>query len=843
MASHMVLLRDVRPVVMGIGIVCLCAVAAGAQQPPETPPQDTEAAVAEDDASQPDPAPKADAPQPVPIPVADIPARAEEVTANVRRVETLVQPQQAVETIASALGEQTTRIIELRTVLNAIDPSRASVERIEDQRVEWGELEETFGGWMTVLQGRWTELQSERTELRDTQRLWTLSRTHAVADEAQAEVLQRIDTILSSLAQAEANVQGRSDVLGGMIDRVARSNEVVFESFDRLDAMAGTARQRVLTRDAEPFWLGLAVPDAQLFLQDVQQERAYWLSTLREFVEERQGRFTVLGGLFVILLVAAVALRRWSRTWPEGDALKAARHVASRPVSTALALTLVSAGFVVPRAVGPLTDVVAILALVPIFRLGVGLAAPHIRRSMYGVTGLLALYLLTTFAPDGSFLRRLLMLVVTAASIGGATWLIRRWRHTDIVSTSHTARVGLVGLQLATGLLGVAFVANMLGWFALSQLLLEATVFSAYTAVAWRVVSLALSALVPIAPHSLVGRALPSIVRYESIFIRRTTVLIATVAVLLWTRSTLIRFRLFDGLWEQVGLAMAFTISAGGLELSVGRLMLALIIMSVTLPVAGLVKFVLTEEVLPRLPLPQGVNHTVVAVVNYTVVLVGLLLAAAAAGLTGTQLTVVFGALGVGIGFGLQSVVNNFVSGLILMFERPIKVGDRIETTGRLGTVTRIGMRASTVRTFDGAEVIVPNADLISKEVINWTLSDRRKRVEVSVRVAEGSDVKAVLGILQRVAATHPDVLDEPAATALMIGANAGALEFRLLAWTQGENTLRTTSDLNVRVYEALDASGIRSAIPQRDLHVRSVAPESALVIDGMAGHDDPSMR
>ena len=567
MASHMVLLRDVRRIVLGTGIVCLCAVAAGAQQPPDTPPEEAETTVAEDDASQPDPAPaEADAPQPVPILVADIPARAQEVNANVRRIETLVQPQQAVETIASALGEQTTHIVELRTVLNAIDPSRASVERIEDQRVEWGELEETFGGWMTVLQGRWTELQSERTELRDTQRLWTLSRTHAVADEAQPEVLQRIDTILSSLAQAEANVQGRSDVLGGMIDRVARSNEVVFESFDRLDAMAGTARQRVLTRDAEPFWRGLAVPDAQLFLQDVQQERVYWLNTLREFVEERQGRFTVLGGLFVILLIAAVALRRWSRTWPwpEDDVLKAARHVASRPVSTALALTLVSAGFVVPRAVGPLTDVVAILALVPIFRLGVGLAAPHIRRSMYGVTGLLALYLLTTFAPDGSSLRRLLMLVVTAASIVGATWLIRRWRYTDIVSTSHTARVGLVGLQLATGLLGVAFVANMLGWFALSQLLLEATVFSAYTAVAWRVVSLALSALVPIAPHSLVGRALPSIVRYESIFIRRTTVLIATVAVLVWTRSALVRFRLYDGLWDQLELAMAFTISAGG---------------------------------------------------------------------------------------------------------------------------------------------------------------------------------------------------------------------------------------------------------------------------------------
>ena len=193
---------------------------------------------------------------------------------------------------------------------------------------------------------------------------------------------------------------------------------------------------------------------------------------------------------------------------------------------------------------------------------------------------------------------------------------------------------------------------------------------------------------------------------------------------------------------------------------------------------------------------------------NYTVVLIGILLAGSAAGLTATQLTVVFGAMGVGIGFGLQSVVNNFVSGLILMFERPIKVGDRIETTGRVGIVARIGMRASMIRTFDGAEVVVPNGDLISKEVINWTLSDERRRVEVSVRVSDGSDIKTVLGILRHVTTTHPNVLDDPAPTALMIGAAEGAMEFRLLAWTDIENTLM--------VHERPERAGLRRARSRR---------------------------
>ena len=239
-----------------------------------------------------------------------IPGRLAEVTANVRRVETLVEPQQAVEVIGAALSDQAQLIVQLRTTLNRLKPNSATVERIEDQRVGWTELQQTLAGRMTVLQTRWTELQSERTELRETQSLWTLTRANAVGEDAQSEVLQRIDAALSSLAQAEASVQLRSDTLATMLDRVSRADEVVQESFDRLAALEETSRRRVLTRDAEPFWRGLAVPDVQLFLTDVQLEREYWYTTLREFVEERQGRFALLGGIFVVMLIGAATLRR-----------------------------------------------------------------------------------------------------------------------------------------------------------------------------------------------------------------------------------------------------------------------------------------------------------------------------------------------------------------------------------------------------------------------------------------------------------------------------------------------------------------------------------------------------
>jgi small-conductance mechanosensitive channel len=274
-------------------------------------------------------------------------------------------------------------------------------------------------------------------------------------------------------------------------------------------------------------------------------------------------------------------------------------------------------------------------------------------------------------------------------------------------------------------------------------------------------------------------------------------------------------------------------VTVGELELSVGSVIGAMVILALTFPIARLTQFVLTKEVLPRFPLPVGVDQTIVAIANYTVIVFGVLMSASAAGLTGTQLTVVFGALSVGIGFGMQSVVNNFVSGLILMFERPIKVGDKIEASGRLGIVTQIGMRASTIRTFEGAEVVIPNGDLISKEVVNWTLSDQKRRVDVAVQVMEGTDVHQAIRALIGAAARHPDVLPEPAPVALLTGLGEGCLNLELRSWTE-KSPVTVSSDLHIHVNEALREAGIRTAIPQRDLHLKSVSPGSALVVDGI---------
>jgi len=207
---------------------------------------------------------------------------------------------------------------------------------------------------------------------------------------------------------------------------------------------------------------------------------------------------------------------------------------------------------------------------------------------------------------------------------------------------------------------------------------------------------------------------------------------------------------------------------------------------------------------------------------RYTILVFGFLVAMGAVGFSLDRVALLLGALGVGIGFGLQNVVNNFVSGLILLFERPIRVGDWVQLGDLFGIVSKIGIRSSMVRTFDGADVVVPNGDLVSEQLINWTLSDRKRRVILPVGVAYGTAPRRVIELLLEVARGHEEVLANPEPVALFRGFGDSALNFELRVFTEGD-WLRVLSDLAVATTEALEAAGITIPFPQRDLHLRNI--------------------
>jgi small-conductance mechanosensitive channel len=209
--------------------------------------------------------------------------------------------------------------------------------------------------------------------------------------------------------------------------------------------------------------------------------------------------------------------------------------------------------------------------------------------------------------------------------------------------------------------------------------------------------------------------------------------------------------------------------------------------------------------------------------VGYVIVAYGFFIALGAAGVDLGQFGLIAGALGVGIGFGLQGIVANFIAGIVMAFERPIQVGDTIQLGTMMGDVIHIGVRASTIKTFDGSEVIVPNSSLITNDVTNWTLSNRRRRYDINVGTAYGSDPNKVLELIYKVANDHQDVAKTPAPWALFDGFGDSSLNFRVRIWTTIDNGLTTKSEVTVGIYNALKEAGIEIPFPQRDIYIKSL--------------------
>ncbi|UCD28268.1 MAG: mechanosensitive ion channel [Planctomycetota bacterium] len=258
--------------------------------------------------------------------------------------------------------------------------------------------------------------------------------------------------------------------------------------------------------------------------------------------------------------------------------------------------------------------------------------------------------------------------------------------------------------------------------------------------------------------------------------------------------------------------------------ITLAHLAISIVVVAATLILAKNIPGLLEITILQKLPLDTGGRYAFTTLVRYVITVIGIIIAFNSIGIGWSKVQWLIAAVTVGLGFGLQEIFANFISGLMILFERPIRVGDTITVGNVSGTVSRIRIRATTITGWDRKELVIPNKEFITGQVINWTLSDSTLRIIIPVGIAYGSDTTLAREVLYRIAREHTKVLDEPEPRVLFMGFGDSTLNFEIRVYVASvDHYLGTIDELNNAIDQEFRKAGIEIAFPQRDLHVRTI--------------------
>lgn len=688
-----------------------------------------------------------------------------------------------------------------------------------DVRQRWRRPEEAIDEALSSVQDRRASLDAARARLEPLSAEWTGRVELLQRSDVPEEVLARAVDMLEQVATELASVEERSAAVESLHEALSTEALRVASIMEQLDDAEVQSEAKLWDRGSLPLYRVLMSGGAGVGLgaQIAAAAATHWELLQSGLQGEAEG-FAAMLVVYLLLCATLLYQRRRSPEWEgDPDVLRLARHVVNAPLASALLVVLLATPLFAPTAPVIIYDMVFVALLFPVLRLLPPLLPTVMGPLLYGSAVALSFDKLTELAPEGESLHQLML---TAEGLVTAIWLARwRSRNHRALKTSHDATV-VIGIVLLT----FVALAAALGWEALATMTAGATMASVFTAMVAFAGALVVEAVVAFLMRSRLALQSISVRRHRRMLTHRIRTGVRAAAVLLWLWSTVSGFRLEEPLREAVDSVGALSVQTGEIRLSVGAVVAAIFILVFVTYFARFVRFAIEQEVMTRLDVAPDVSGSVSRLVGYFVVAIGVIAALAAVGIESAQLAMLAGALSVGIGFGLQNIVSNFISGLILMVERPVKLGDFIEVGALVGEVKSIGIRASTIESLDGAEVIVPNADLISNKVVNWTLSNRSRRVSVNVGVAYGTDPHRVATVLAEACAHHSTILPQPAPTILFTGFGNSSLDFLVHCWvSEYADHHKLRSDITHWVHDALYREAIEIPFPQRDLHLRSI--------------------
>ena len=690
------------------------------------------------------------------------------------------------------------RLVELREVIKQEDklfeeiskPISQEIRQLGAWRKEWLAEKKRWNEWQSILlkEGAFDYLKS------------TFEKANDTINKALGLVLPQLELMLTVQDKA-GHIQTKITTLSAELDGL-----IVDERRGSLfNASPPMFSSQYFSQFSRELWLAV-------------QKGLDMISWPGSRFFDRQGWIILVHGFLSLLVIIAVYRNRQVL-----NELERYRFLAARPLSAGLFLGYMATVLIYEYEGVQATWELAITIIggISFARLiGALIEASWKRQFVYGLIIVLIVTLLLDVLSFPLPLFRLYMVLTALAGV----LLCLRWagesrRHKD-------SNFYIWSLRLLSLFFAVIIIAELWGKATLAQYFFLSLIHSIATVLAFMFLMY------------MIRGGLEWLLR--NTFLRRATVLhgddidviihrvarIIDVAIwgLVLLPAILMIWKVYNTLEEATKGLLALGFKLGSIRISVGLVIVSAGILYVSFFTSWILQKLLMDEVLVRRKMEKGVRYSMARLVHYVIIFVGFLLALSALGIEITKLTIMISALGVGIGFGLQGIVNNFVSGLILLFEGPVRVGDSIEIGGKWTEIKRIGLRATTVETVDEADLIIPNADLVNNQVTNWTLSNRRVRLTVPVGVAYGSDVPLVIETLMACADATYKVTKTPPPQVLFLSFGASSLDFELRVWVlDADYRIQVKSKLHQEVDRRFREANIEIAFPQQDLHLRTV--------------------
>jgi potassium efflux system protein len=758
------------------------------------------------------------------VPVADVAARAAAVSNLLRTLMNKLTISAEIDTISKSLPEFTVQVDQAQAETMRVLQGHPALPTIQTQQEQWQQLQLTYTRWLKTLTKGSNELHDEMVRLGDLQKIWAMTLDAARAAKAPAASLQQINDTIAKISAAQGPLKERLNLA---LDLQGQIGNGVSKCGTVLAAIAQVQKasvSNVLVQDSLPVWSAKLFPDARNELPGYVHSAAaaYWQQA-KDFFGSPSGRVPLYAEIAVLMLIFVSArhqVRRWTAA---GEVVSPDIRVLNHPFAATLTMSLLIATspywLVLPANI---RNTFQVISLAPIIILIRPVVSVRLVPGLYALGVLFAVDAVRRILSVEQLTGQVFLILESFSGMVLVIWLLRNLQPSpEEPAVTSRLRVIQTGAVLAFLILVSGFAAAVMGYVRLARLMIPVIIAGGVLVLLLYASVRVLIGIVALALRVWPLRTFGMIRHHRNLLERRIYRFLVWIGIAGW----IIRYLSYIGLLTPT---MAFgetllntKLERGAFSISAGDVLEFILTVWAAYLLSAFIRFALQEDVYPRIRISSGKSYAVSSLLHYFIIALGFTAAIAGLGVNLTKLTVLTGAFGVGIGFGLQSVVNNFVSGLILLFERPILVGDTVEVGELLGKVRRIGIRASTVHTRQGADIIVPNSQLVAEKVTNWTLSDLLRRIELPVGVSYSSPPNKVIKVLEGVAIAHPQILSEPAPQALFVSYGDSSLNFELRAWTaEFDDWPKVRSALAAGVYDAVRAAGMSFPFPQREVRL-----------------------